>query len=332
MKSESGDGVDLHVSLGPLQLPNPLMNASGTGGYGTEGLPFLSPEALGAFVTKGLSLEPRSGNPPPRIVETPCGMLNAIGLENIGLRVFIQKHLPQLKDRGVRVVVNLFGETEEEYLRGASLLSATEGIHGLEINVSCPNVRKGGRTFARDPEVLHRLVKGVRECSELPLLVKLPPDETDLLETAQAAWEGGCNGLTVANTYRGLAVDVHRRVPRLSIGPGGLSGPAIRPLTLYRIWVLATRSPVPIIGVGGIVSADDALEYLITGAAALQVGTGFFHNPCVFQEILEGISSYLKEHGLTSVSQIQGTLRGMPPPPHLLKEDGERREEGDPDP
>jgi|Deesub1362B_J571_1020462.scaffolds.fasta_scaffold04520_3 dihydroorotate dehydrogenase (NAD+) catalytic subunit len=324
MKDESGDRTDLHVSLGPLRLPNPVMNASGTGGYGTEELPFLIPEALGAFVTKGLSLEPRAGNSPPRIVETPSGMLNAIGLENIGLQAFLGEHLPRLRDRGVRVVVNLFGETEEEYLRGASLLSRRKGIHGLEINVSCPNVKKGGRAFGRDPEVLHRLVKGIRACSELALLVKLPPDEADLMEAAQAAWEGGCNGLTVANTYRGLAVDVHHRTPKLGIGPGGLSGPAIRPLTLYRVWMLAGVSPVPIIGVGGIASVNDALEYLIAGAAAVQVGTGFFHNPRLFQELLEGIASYLKEKGLESVSQIQGTLRGMPPPPCFVKERGKR--------
>ena len=306
--------VGLDVSVGPLILPNPVMTASGTAGYGTEGLAWICPESLGAFVTKGLSLEPRQGNPPPRIAETPAGMLNAIGLENIGIEAFAREHLPALRAQGVRVIVNIFGETEDAYARLAARLSREAGIAAMEMNVSCPNVRKGGRAFGRDPEVLHGVVRLVRGETGLPLLVKLAPDGVDVLGAGQAAWEGGCDGLTVANTYLGLAVDVRSRRPRLSSGTGGLSGPAIRPLTVYRVWRLARSSPVPIIGVGGIASAQDALEYLIAGATAVQVGSGAFRNPGLYREVIEGLREYLTEHGHGHVSEIIGTLEGMPEP------------------
>ena len=304
----------LDVALGSLVLPNPLMTASGTAGYGTEGPPSFPPDALGAFVTKGLSLTPRCGNPPPRIVETPSGMLNAIGLENVGIEAFARDHLPWLRDRGVRVIVNFFGETEDAYVEAAGRIASLEGVRGLEMNVSCPNVRKGGRVFGRDPETLHRLVRAVRRETDLALLVKLTPDAVDILTAAQAAWEAGCDGLTVANTYMGLAVDVNSRRPRLSIGTGGLSGPAIRPLSLYRVWQVARVSPVPVVGVGGICTAQDALEYLIAGATALQVGTVAFRDPRVFAEVLEGVRSYLVKGGHSHVREIIGSLEGMPEP------------------
>ncbi len=304
----------MEVTLGPLRIPNPVMNASGTAGYGTEGLPYLKPEALGAFVTKGISVEPRMGNPPPRIAETPAGMLNAIGLENVGIAAFAREHLPALRERHVRVIVNFFGETEGEYLEAARLLSELEGIAALEMNVSCPNVKRGGRAFGRDPVLLHRLVRSVRNCTPLPLFVKLTPDAVDIVEAAKASWEAGAEALTVSNTYMGMAVDVEKRRPRLSTGSGGLSGPAIRPLSLYRAWLVASCSPVPVIAAGGIGRAEDALEYLIAGASAVQIGTGAFVNPALFLEVMDGIREYLLRHGHAHLRDVIGSLRGMPEP------------------
>jgi dihydroorotate dehydrogenase (NAD+) catalytic subunit len=242
-------------------------------------------------------------------------MLNAIGLENVGVEAFIRDHLPTLRERDARVIVNFFGETEEEYAETAGKISRFEGVHGLEANVSCPNVLKGGRMFGRDPEVLYRLVRSIREETPLPLMVKLTPDAADILESAQAAWEGGCTALTMANTYMGLVVDIRTKRPKLSIGTGGLSGPAIRPMTLYRVWLVASRSPVPVVGVGGIMTAEHALEYLIAGATAVQAGTGAFVNPKIFKEIIVGIRNYLSEQGYMDIREIVGSLRDMPDPP-----------------
>jgi dihydroorotate dehydrogenase (NAD+) catalytic subunit len=314
MRAISPETVEMEVKLGSLVLRNPLMTASGTAGYGTEALPHLDPLAIGAFVTKGLSMASRPGNPPPRIVETAAGMLNAIGLENVGIEAFGRDHLPDLQARGVSVIVNFFGETEDAYPKAASRLSKMKGVAALEMNVSCPNVREGGRIFGRSAEILHRLVSAVRSQTDLPLFVKLTPDGVNIMETAQASWEGGCDGLTVANTYVGLAIDINRKRPMLSIGTGGLSGPAIRPLSLYRVWSVARSSPVPVIGVGGITSAADALEYLIAGATAVQVGSGAFANPRAPVEIIEGIRAYLAEKGHHHIREIIGSLRGMPEP------------------
>lgn len=314
MSHKSSRTARLDIELGSLSLPNPVMTASGTAGYGSEALPYLDPAYLGAFVTKGLSMFPRTGNPPPRMVESSAGMLNAIGLENVGVEAFARDHLPYLRKRKARVIVNFFGETKGDYAKTARKISALNGVHGLEMNVSCPNVRKGGRIFGRDPEALLRLVRSVREETAFPVIVKLTPDAGNILETAQAAWEGGCDALTVANTYVGLVVDVDRRRPKLSIGTGGVSGPAIRPLTLYRVWLVASKSPVPVIGVGGITTAQDALEYMIAGATAVQVGTGTFINPRAPAEIIEGIRGYLLERCHKDVREIIGSLKGMPDP------------------
>jgi len=303
---------DINCPLGPIILANPVLAASGTAGYGTEDLPGGALSGLGALVTKGISMEPRPGNPPPRIVETPCGMLNAIGLQNIGVEAFLGEHLPILTELGVRVIVNFFGESEEEYVRLASKLGGCEGLTGLELNVSCPNVKKGGRAFGRDPEVLHHLVKKVRAETSMPLWVKLTPDGVEPLEAAQASWEAGCDGLTVANTYLGMAVDVEKRRPRISIGTGGVSGPAIRPLTLYRVWKVAAVAPVPVIACGGITCARDALEYFIVGARAVQIGSGAFGNPGLYGEVLEGIRDYMIRHSLASLEQLVGSLEEMP--------------------
>ena len=299
----------LAVSLGALTLPNPVMNASGTGGYGTEEYSAPVLDRLGAFVTKGICVNGRPGNPPPRIAETPSGMLNAIGLENVGVEVFAEKHLPALVERNVRVVVNCFGETERDYVRVVEILDGLEGIDALELNVSCPNVKKGGIAFGQEPDVLHGLVKSLLGATGLPLWVKLAPESPDIMAVAQAAWEGGADALTVANTYRGMAIDVEKKRPRIAVGTGGLSGPAIRPLTLYRVWLVAGQSPVPVIGVGGIACARDAIEYLLAGATAVQIGTGAFYNPAVFDEVIEGIQGYLDVHGHKSVEEIIGAAR-----------------------
>jgi dihydroorotate dehydrogenase (NAD+) catalytic subunit len=293
-------------------MPNPIMNASGTAGYGCEDVPDLSPQQLGGFVTKGLSLRPRYGNPPPRIAETPAGLLNAIGLENVGVEEFARTYLPPLREKSVRVVVNFFGESKSEYVEMAGRLDRLEGIWALEMNVSCPNVERGGRSFGMEPSVLFDLVRAVREVTSLPLLVKLPPETADIVETAQAAWEGGCDALTVANTYLGLAIDVQKKRPILSFGTGGLSGPAIKPLTLYRVWVLAREAPVPVVGVGGIASTWDALEYLIAGATAVQIGTGIFVDPALPMKIRDGIVSYLMDNGHKDIKEIIGSLQDMP--------------------
>ena len=298
--------------LGPVTLPSPILAASGTAGYGTEGFGYMMRDVVGAIVTKGLSLDPKKGNPPPRIAETPCGMLNSIGLQNIGLEAFLKEHMPTIRKEGTRVVVNLLGEREEEYLEGVARLAEEGDIVAVELNVSCPNVRKGGLAFGKDPEVIYRLVKKAKSHSSTPLWVKIPPDGTNFVEVAQAAWEAGSDAITVANTYVGMAVDVEKKRPKLSTGTGGLSGPAIRPLTLYRVWRIARRAPVPVIASGGIGSARDALEYIIAGASAVQVGSASFANPMVYLEIARGLEAYLSRHGHRELGEIVGSLRGMP--------------------
>lgn len=305
-------GDRLLCRLGSVILPSPVLAASGTAGYGTEGFDYMTTDVVGAIVTKGLSLRPRKGNPPPRIAETPCGMLNSIGLQNIGLEAFLKEHMPIVRKKGIRVVVNLLGDTEEEYLEALERLEEEKGIVAIELNVSCPNVKMGGVAFGRHPDVLHRLVRRAKNCTSNPLWVKIPPEGRDPVEIAQAAWEAGSDAITVANTYVGMAIDVEKKRPKLSMGTGGLSGPAIRPLTLYRVWKIAQRAPVPVIASGGIATARDALEYLIGGASAVQVGSASFANPKVYLEIAEGIEQYLLRHGHRELGEIVGSLKGMP--------------------
>lgn len=304
----------LSCTIGTITLPNPVIAASGTAGYGTEGPPHLMCEELGAIVIKGLSLRPRAGNPPPRIAETPCGMLNSIGLQNIGVDAFLAEHLPLLQDRKARVVVNVFGESQEEYVEVVEKLHGHGGILAVELNVSCPNVEKGGRAFSKDPEVLHGLVKRVKATTSMPLWVKLSPEGGEFGEALRACSEAGCNGFTIANTYVGMAVDVETRTPKLYTGIGGLSGPAVRPLTLYRVWLAVRTVSVPIIASGGIASATDALEYLIVGARAVQIGSAAFGDPNLYRKVVEGIKAYLIRHGHSSLEEIIGTVRRMPSP------------------
>jgi dihydroorotate dehydrogenase (NAD+) catalytic subunit len=300
--------VNLAVQLGPLRLKNPVMVASGTFGYGREYADFVSPERLGALVVKGISLEPRAGNPPPRIWETCGGMLNSIGLQNVGLRVFLEEKLPWLRALTVPVVVNIFGNTVDEYGELAAALDDQEGVAALEINISCPNVKAGGMVFGCEPAMVDQVVGAVRRRTRLPVITKLTPNVTDITVTARAAAEAGSDILSLINTVAGMAVDVTSRRPRLSTVIGGLSGPAIKPIALRQVWQVVSSVKVPVIGLGGISSAEDALEFLIVGAKAVQVGTANFVNPRATLEIIAGLESYLRDHGLFDINQVIGTL------------------------
>ncbi len=299
---------DMGVSVGALSLKNPVMTSSGTGGYGEVSDGFADLSKLGAFVTKGLSLLSREGNPPPRLVETSCGLLNAIGLANCGIDAFLEDKLPRLIERGVATVVNFFGETEDEYEEMAARLSRTSGISALEMNVSCPNVNKGGMAFGIDPETLFQLVKKVRKKCDLPLFVKLSPNVTDISLIARAAEAAGADTLTVANTFTGMAIDAVTRRPLLANITGGLSGPAIKSLTMRLVWETVRSVRIPVIAVGGIMEPTDAIEYLIVGAKAVQIGTANFVNPGAFIDIVEGIEEYIYRSGIDSVEALIGTL------------------------
>ncbi len=301
--------VNTAVSIGGLRLANPVMPASGTFGYGEEYADFVDLNRLGAVVVKGLSLDPSPGNPPPRIIETAAGMLNAIGLQNVGVRAFIAEKLPYLRNFAVPVIVNFFGETVEEYERLAEILSGTEGVHGLEVNVSCPNVKCGGLAFGTDPTVVGEVTRRVRRVTGLPLIIKLSPNVADIAAIAEAAEAEGADAVSLINTMTGMSVDVDRRVPHLRNVTGGLSGPAIKPVALRMVWQVVHRVRIPVIGLGGIATARDALEFLIVGAKAVQVGTANFGNPRATLDILTGIEQYLAEHGIGDINEIIGTLR-----------------------
>jgi dihydroorotate dehydrogenase (NAD+) catalytic subunit len=300
--------VSLAVELGPLRLKNPVMVASGTFGYGKEYAALVPLENLGGVVVKGISLEPRSGNPPPRIWETCGGMLNSIGLQNVGLQTFLREKLPYLRPLQVPVIVNLFGNTVEEYGELTAGLDGHEGIDALEINISCPNVKAGGMAFGSDPKMVFQVVSAVRARTNLPVITKLTPNITDITLPAKAAEDAGTDILSLINTVAGMAVDVQTRSPRLANVVGGLSGPAIKPIALRMVWQVIQASNLPVIGLGGIVSVEDALEFLIIGAKAIQVGTANFVNPQVSLDIISGLDDYLRQQGLSDINQIIGTL------------------------
>ena len=304
----NGRPVKLGVSVGGLLLKNPVMTASGTFGYGEEYSPFFDLGRLGAIVVKGLSLLPRMGNPPPRIIETPAGMLNAVGLQNVGIEAFIAEKLPFLRQFDVQVVANIFGETIEEYRRLSAILARTEGVHAIEVNISCPNVKKGGVVFGTDPTVAAAVTKGVSAETDLPVIVKLTPNVTDITQIALAVEDAGADAVSLINTLTGMSVDIESRRPRLANITGGLSGPALKPVALRMVWQVARAVKIPVIGIGGIVSAADALEFLIAGATAIQVGTANFINPVATVEILEGIGDYLLSHNFKDIQEVIGSL------------------------
>lgn len=301
--------MDLTVDIGKLRLKNPVMTASGTFGYGDEFAEYFDVSRLGAIVVKGLSLKQKQGNPPPRIVETPSGMLNAIGLQNIGIDEFISRKLPFLRTQDTKVIVNFFGDSIDEYVQTAEKLSSYEGIHALEMNISCPNKEAGWSVFGTDPEVTSNVVSAVRKATSLPLIVKLSPNVTDIAYMAKVAEDAGADALSLINTLVGMAIDIRTRRPKLANITGGLSGPAIKPVAVRMVWQCSKAVKIPIIGMGGIISAEDAIEFLIAGASAVAVGTGNFVTPLASMNVLEGIEKYMSDMGIDKVSNITGSLR-----------------------
>ncbi|MFP4531607.1 MAG: dihydroorotate dehydrogenase [Desulfobacterales bacterium] len=299
----------LSIDIGGLLLDNPVMTASGTFGFGREFEPLVDLNRMGAVIVKGLSREPSPGNPPPRIIETPCGMLNAIGLENIGIDVFIRDKLPFLKQFSCAVVVNVYGKTAEDYAAVAERCEGVFGIDALEINISCPNVKAGGVSFGVDPAAAAEVVSAVREKTTRPMIVKLSPNVTDIVCIAEAVAAAGADALSLINTLTGMLIDIHTRRPKLGNITGGLSGPAIKPVALRMVWQAAQAVNVPVIGIGGITTAEDALEFIIAGASAVQVGTANFTNPAVTMEVIEDIESFLKQQGIERITDLIGTLK-----------------------
>jgi len=300
--------MKLAVEVGGLRLKNPLIAASGTFGYGVEYDGILDLAVLGGVATKGLYLEPREGCPTPRIAETPSGLLNAIGLQGIGVRAFVRDVLPRLARHDTAVLVNVCGDTVDEYAEVTRVLDGAPGVSAIEINISCPNVEKGGMAFGGDPRITHEVVSAVRRATRLPVVPKLSPNVADITVFARASEEAGADALSCINTLLGLAVDVETRRPRLAFGTGGLSGPAIRPVAVRMAWQAARAVHIPVIGIGGIATAEDALEFLLAGCRAVQVGTANFVDPRVYQRILAGLESYLRRHGFSDISSVIGTL------------------------
>lgn len=300
--------IALEVNAGGVKMKNPVATASGTCGYGELFTASYDPARLGAVVVKGLSLLPRAGNPSPRMAETPAGMLNAIGLENVGLKVFVAEKLPWLCSRKVTVIVNVLGETVQDYCRLAHELTGAEGVHGLELNISCPNVKAGGIAFGVNGRAAAELVSQARKATPLPLWVKLSPNVSDICEIARAVEDAGADAVSLINTLRGMAIDVKKRKPVLASVFGGLSGPALKPIALRMVYEVAQAVKIPVIGLGGIASAEDAIEFILAGATAIQIGTANFLDPGTPIKVIQGIEKYLKENGMKSVAELVGGL------------------------
>ena len=303
----SARAVDLSVQIGALRLRNPILAASGTFGYGLEFAHLVNLNRLGGFVTKGLSREPLEGAPPPRLYPTPSGMLNAVGLQNVGVRAFVAEKLPVLRKFDTAVIANVFGYTLEEYVEVIRVLEAAEGLAGYELNISCPNVKRGGRLFGSDPSLVSEVVGATRKAAaKRPLWVKLSPLVTDIGLIARAAEEAGADALTVANTYPAMALDFRTGRSRLGCPTGGLSGPAIKPITLRLVWETRKAIRSPIIGLGGIETADDVLEYLSVGASVVQVGTASFTDPRASERLVDALTNVLERAKTFSLNEIRG--------------------------
>lgn len=300
---------NMTVKIGSLSLRNPVTVASGTFGYGLEYADFYDPGRLGALFLKGLTLAGRPGNPPQRLVETPSGLINAIGLQNVGYRRFLDEKLPALADLPCAIIANICGESIDEYVELAQRLSEYPRLDALEMNISCPNVKKGCITFGSEPEQTQAVTRAVVNATKLPVIVKLSPNVTSIATMARAAEAGGAAALSIVNTFIAMAIDVKTRRPKLANVTGGLSGPAIRPLAVRMVWEAFHAVKIPIIGMGGISNANDALEFIIAGAAAVSIGTANFVNPTAPIEVLEGIEAYLVENGFASISELVGSLR-----------------------
>ncbi|MEW5908349.1 MAG: dihydroorotate dehydrogenase [Thermodesulfobacteriota bacterium] len=299
---------NLEVKVGKIRLQNPVMTASGTFGYGGEYYDLVDLNRLGAIIVKGLYLSPQKGNPPPRIVETPCGMLNAIGLENIGIEAFVREKLPFLKTFSVPTIVNIYGHTVSEYAELAARIDGVAGIDGIEVNISCPNIKEGGIAFGVNPGSAHEVIKAVRDATEKTVIAKLSPNVTDITQIARSVESAGADAVSLINTLTGMAIDVKSRRPRLANITGGLSGPAVKPVALRMVWQVVNAVRIPVIGIGGILTAEDALEFLIAGARAIEVGTANFINPRSTIEILDGIERYLIAEGIEHIDGIIGSI------------------------
>jgi dihydroorotate dehydrogenase (NAD+) catalytic subunit len=299
---------NLSIDFAGIKLKNPVLTASGTFGYGEEYADFVDLNKLGGVIVKGISLRPITGNPPPRIWETPSGMLNAIGLENPGVDVFLTEKLPYLRKFDTAVIVNIFGYSFEDYVAVAERLDNVPGVSGLEVNISCPNVKEGGIVFGTDLKAAFGLLSAVRKATKLPVIAKLSPNVTDITDFARAARDAGCDGLSLINTLLGMSIDVQCRKPRLANWTGGLSGPAIRPVAVRMVWQAAKAVPLPIIGMGGIVTAEDALEFILAGASAVAVGTANFINPRAAVDVIEGIETFMAEQGVNVIGDLVGKV------------------------
>jgi dihydroorotate dehydrogenase (NAD+) catalytic subunit len=300
---------DLSVSLGPLRLKNPVMTASGTFGYGLEYESLVDLSALGAIVVKGLSLKPMAGNPPPRIVETACGMLNAIGLANVGLDAFLKEKLPRLRKLDTGIIVNIYGHQMDEYEELGAAFRGVEGVDALEVNVSCPNVECGGMAFGIDAGIAAQVTERVVKNTDKPVIVKLSPNVTDIRAVARAVEEAGADAISLINTLTAMAVDIESRTPKLANIFGGLSGPAIKPVALRMVYQVSQTVKVPLIGMGGIMDYRDALEFMIVGASAVEIGTAHFVNPRASLDVIAGLNEYCKAHGIQRIGEMVGTLR-----------------------
>ncbi len=309
IENDNNQVPDLSVNIGSLKLLNPVMTASGTFGYAREFENLMNLHRLGAVIVKGISLHPRQGNPPPRIVETSCGMLNAIGLQNVGVDRFISDKMVYLAGLRVPVIVNILGDSLEEYEEIAKRLAGVEGVAGIEVNISCPNVKKGGVAFGTDPAMAAAVTGAVKKASEVPVMVKLSPNVSDITVIARAVEDGGADSISLINTLIGMAIDFKTKRPSLTNVIGGLSGPAIKPVALRMVYEVARTVSIPVIGIGGISTVEDALEFLLAGATAIQVGTANFVNPRASEELVEGLSRYVVQEKLTSIRTLIGGLK-----------------------
>ena len=300
--------ADLNVNIGNLKLKNPVLTASGTFGYGEEFADFIDLNRLGGFIVKGTTLHPREGNPYPRMAETPQGMLNAVGLQNKGVHYFVEHIYPRLKDLDTNVIVNVSGSCLEDYSETAAIINELDNIPAIELNISCPNVKHGGMTFGVQPQAASEVVSAVRKAYHKTLIVKLTPNVTDITEIAKAVEGAGADSISLINTLLGMAIDAERRKPLLSTVTGGLSGPCVKPVALRMVWQVAKAVKVPVVGLGGIMDATDAIEFMLAGATAIEIGTANFIDPSVTVKVVDGINEYLDRHGFKSVKDIIGAL------------------------
>ncbi len=300
---------DLSVTIGNIQLKNPVLVASGTFGFGEEYENFFDINQLGAILTKGISLKPMIGNPPPRIFETEGGIINSIGLQNPGFQNFINNKLPYYKKIKTHLIINFFGNTQREYIDLAKRFDEVPGISGLEMNISCPNIKRGGMVFGSDPKMAYQLVREVRKATQLTLIVKLSPNVTDIGLIAKGVEEGGADAVSLINTFRAMAVNIYSRKPELGNVVGGLSGPAIKPIALRMVWEVSRRVKIPVIGIGGIMKAEDAIEFILVGASAIQIGTANLIDPRTGIRIIQGIKKYLIQNKIKSIRKLTGLFK-----------------------